>query len=312
MLKATVENEVWMVQQPHHAQVSGFLAAHWGGANGFARPGSYPGATDPVRWRDEVVLAIAEHDNGWWETEAMPRISERDGLPVGVGEAAAPTAENELGAWVSGGFERWASGIARLAGTHPYAALLVSLHAYWLYAVAFDDLRGEGDEGVRHFVFGAPDVASGLVGDEARTRAFLEEQRELQGALVDRLARDPVMKRAVDPEHLHAHFRLLQLADSMSLFLALDDRETHELPDVPRGGWADRCTIVWRRRGARTIELDPYPFDEEGLRALMPARIVPAGASADVGGGGPLSRLHGAPLRTIEFTLVGGGASCAR
>ncbi len=64
MLKAHLDNELWLIQQPHHAQVSGFPAAHWGAKNAFAYPGHYPGATHPERWRDEVVLAIAEHDNG--------------------------------------------------------------------------------------------------------------------------------------------------------------------------------------------------------------------------------------------------------
>ena len=154
---------------------SGYLAAHWGGANGFARPGYYPGATDPSLWRDEVVLGIAEHDNGWWETEAMPLISDRDGLPIGIGEAASPTEENEFSAWRNGGFDRWLVGIDRITELHPYGALLLSLHAYWLLAVAFEDLTPPDAEHRRHFVFGAPDVAAGLVGDPAKTRAFLDD-----------------------------------------------------------------------------------------------------------------------------------------
>ncbi len=303
MFKAHVDNEIWLVQQPHHAQVSGFLAAHWGGRNGFRRPGHYPGATEPARWQDEVVLGIAEHDNGWWETEAMPRISEQDGLPIGIGEATKPSLENEFTPWRTGGFDRWRTGIRRIAGPHPYGALLISLHAYWLYAVAFEDLlRSDGDQH-RHFVFGAPEVAAGLVGDEATTRAFLKEQAELQAELKERLSHDPVMARAIEPEHLAPHFRLLQLMDSMSLILALNDRDEHELPDVPRGSWNDRCAITWTRRDARTIVLDPYPFEVDALRVSMPTRVVPTHELDR--GGPPLTRLHGAPLQTIDFTFVG-------
>jgi hypothetical protein len=302
MLKAHVDNEIWLIQQPHHAQVSGFLAAHWGGPNGFVRPGYYPGATNPARWRDEVVLGIAEHDNGWWEIEAMPRISERDGLPVGVGEAAKPTEENEFTPWRSGGFERWSNGIRRIAGPHPYGALLISLHAYWLYAVAFDDLLPRESEFYRHFVFGAPEVASGLVGDEAKTRAFLDEQAARQLELKARLTADPVMSQAIEPDHLDAHFRLLQLMDSMSLFLALNDEDEHQLPGIPRSSWADRCTINWRRSDARSIVLDPYPFDTDELRVSMPARVVRT-QELDRDGS-PLTALHGAPLRSVEFTFV--------
>lgn len=302
MLKAHVNNETWLVQQPHHAQVSGFLAAHWGDANGFGRPGHYPGATHPERWRDEVVLGIAEHDNGWWETEAMPRISDQDGLPVGVGEATPPTEENEFTPWITGGYDRWRTGIKRLAETHPYAALLTSLHAYWLYAVAFDDLTPNNADHLRHFVFGAPEVARGLVSDPATTRSFLIEQADLQKQLRCRLTKTPELVGLIRPEHLEPHVRLLQLLDSMSLMLALNNTDTHELPDIPRASWADRVTITWARLDARTIQLDPYPFDMDNLVVSMPARIVRDETTSSATP--PMSRLHGSPMRSLDFTFV--------
>lgn len=302
MLKAHVDHELWLIQQPDHAQASGFMAAHWGGANGFARPGHYPGATHPERWRDEVVLGIAEHDNGWWETEAMPRFSERDRLPVGVGEAAAPTDENEFTPWVMGGFDRWKLGIQRLADAHPYAALLTSLHAYWLYAVVFDDLLPQEADAFRHFVFGAPEVAKGLVGDPGLARTFLAEQTELQETLKQRLARNEDLVGLIKQEHLDPHVRLLQLLDSMSLLLALNDTGLHELPGVPRASWSDRVVLTWKRRDARTIELDPYPFDTDGLVVSMPARIV--SDDSIPGATPPMSRLHGSPFRLLDFRFV--------
>ncbi len=306
MLKTKVDHEVWMVQQHHHAQVSGFLAAHWGGNNRFAHPGDYPGSTDPARWRDEVVLGIAEHDNGWWEEEAIPRIAS-DGLPVGVGEAASPTEENEFAAWRSGGFDRWRQGIQRLAGPHPYGALLVSLHAYWLYAVNYPDLIPKDTDAHRHFVFGAPEVAAGLIGNKAEARAFLKEQADLQAELKARLMRDPVMAAAVNPEHLAPHRRLLQLLDSMSLYLALNDTETHTLGDVPRSSWSDRCTIQWRRKNARTISLDPYPFEIDGLVVSMPTRVVREEKTITPNSHyPPLTRLHATKLQTIDFTFTSG------
>ncbi len=303
MLKARNENRIWLTQQHHHAQLSGYLAAHWGGTNGFARPGHFPGATNPARWRDEVVLAIAEHDNGWWEWEAMPRISDRDGLPVGIGEAATPTPENEFAEWRSDGFVRWRKGIDRLAALHPYAALLVSLHAYWLYAVAFDDLLPENGFPRRHFVFGPPEVASGLVGNERKTRGFLEEQALLQDFLKRKLADDPEWARAIEPAHLDPHFRLLQLLDSMSLYLSLNDQDEHLLTDVPRGSSDDRCSIVWRRRDEHTIALDPYPFSTENLIVHLPVRLLPAD-HLDAERESPLSLLHGTPIETVRIRLT--------
>jgi hypothetical protein len=37
MLKTRVDDHVWLIQQPDHASISGYLAAHWGGKNGFGR-----------------------------------------------------------------------------------------------------------------------------------------------------------------------------------------------------------------------------------------------------------------------------------
>ena len=233
----------------------------------------------------------------------MPSISEQDGLPIGVGEAAKPTAENELSQWRAGGLDRWRNGIQRIAGPHPYGALLTSLHAYWLHAVAFEDLLPSDGDQRRHFVFGAPEVAAGLVGDKAKTRVFLDEQAELQADLKERLSHDPVMSRAIEPEHLNPHLRLLQLLDSMSLYLGLNDLDEHKLPDVPRSSWNDRCTITWKRRDARTIVLDPYPFDVDALSVSMPTRVVPTEEQNGIDS--PLTRLHGAALQSITFTFVG-------
>lgn len=299
MLKAKVKDRIWLVQQHHHAQISGFLAAHWGGSNGFVRPGDYPGATDPIKCRDEVILGIAEHDNGWWSSEALPRFSAQDGLPVGVGDAAPPTRENEFGEWRSGGFDRWRTGIERLSGAHPYAALLVSLHAYWLYAVAFDDLRPSRVGPVEHPVFGSPEVAAGLVGDEQVTRTFLADQESVQGRLKERLRGSERWARAIEPDHLDAHVRLLQLMDSMSLFLSLADPKEHVLGSVPRSSWNDLCSIRWSRPSARTVILDPYPFDSDSLTVHLPVREVPVEHDSEA----PFALLHGTPLKTAEFTF---------
>jgi hypothetical protein len=305
MIKAQFDNELWMVQQHHHAQVSGFLAAHWGGNNGFSRPGHFPGATEPARWRDEVVLGIAEHDNGWWETEAMPLISERDGLPVGVGDAATPTSENEFSEWRRGGFDRWRRGIQRIEKSHPYGALLISLHAYWLYAVNFRELVPSINENYRHFVFGATEISAGLVGDEARTRSFLQEMSELHDELKLRISREPVMAEAIKPEHLEPHVRLLQLMDSMSLYLSLNDEEEHELKDVPRGSWSDRCSSIWRKLDPRTIGLAPYPFAVDQLNVSLPVRVIHGQQGLEQDSfDSPITTLHGTALQAIEFVFT--------
>jgi hypothetical protein len=307
MLKATIDNQIQLVQQPQHAQVSGYLAAHWGGVNGFARPGHYPGAKAPARVRDEVVLGIAEHDNGWWEWEAIPRISANDGLPVGLGEQGAGDERKELAAWRAGGYDRWRVGIGRLADPHPYAALLVSLHAYWLYAVEFPDLVAAATDVPRHFIFSGREGAPVLVGDAAVTRAFLEEQAALQRDLTARLAEDGDMVPALAMDQVGPHVRLLQLMDTLSLYLSLGDTADHVLAAVPRSSAEDRVDIAWRQTDGRTFSLDPYPFDLDPLPVHLPVRLVEAGEAArQARAGNPYAALHGAPVETVKFWFRSG------
>ncbi len=50
MLKTLKDERLWLVTQPDHAQVAGYLAAHWGNDE-FARPGYFASAPDPERLR---------------------------------------------------------------------------------------------------------------------------------------------------------------------------------------------------------------------------------------------------------------------
>src|SRR4051795_7729329 len=96
------------------------------GANrGSAHPGHFAPAPDPERLRAEAVLGIAQHDNGWWEWDAAPRLREADGLPLGLAEVVKNQRE---------GMDRWRRGVPRLREAHPYTALLIGCHAYWLHA----------------------------------------------------------------------------------------------------------------------------------------------------------------------------------
>ncbi len=289
MLKTRIGDAVWLVTQPDHAQVAGYLAAHWGGVHDFAQPGAFAPADHPELLRQEVVQAIAEHDNGWWEWEAAPPIDPGDGLPLGLTDASRYTHDD--------GLNRWRLGVPRLAEVHPYVALLISYHAHWLYAFAFD--TPAHDDVFRHPLFGSPDVAPRLAPDREKTHAFLSEQATLRRDFASRLEVDPTWAVAVTPAHLYPHVRLLQVLDAMSLLLAFGGNQEHPLPNVPRRGWRDRVTLTWRPVAERRIVCDPYPFDADPLEVFLPVRVVPTGANGDL----PLTRLHGTPRWTIRFEL---------
>ncbi len=271
MLKTRRGSRVWLITQPAHAELSEMIAAHWGNHE-FAHPGHYAASADPERLRREVVLAMIEHDNGWWEWEADPQLSAEDGLPQGLGEVIKdPVA----------GMDRWRLGIQRLAEQHPYASLLISDHAYWIYASQFDP--DPPPEFTHHLQRGQQLYPKEL---EAEARQFLADVREMQEVFRRRLGEDTFWRGALEPEHRNPHARLLQILDAFSLTLcsaliAPDEGEAKGLGEdhvvfheVPRRSWKDRVSLEFKPLGDGRIVIDPYPFDEAPLTVSVPARVV--------------------------------------
>lgn len=116
MIVVRRDGELLLVTQPDHAHFAARLLA-------LRRDDGLAG--NPRR--DEVLLAVREHDNGWREADAAPRVNDRL-RPLDFREAPAPLRQ-----------EIWLRGVARYAEHHPYAALLIAAHARRLHA----DLRGE-------------------------------------------------------------------------------------------------------------------------------------------------------------------------
>lgn len=281
MLKTLRDKKMWLVSQPDHAELAGFLAANWGNDE-FARPGQFASANDPEQLRAETVLAIAQHDNGWWEWEATPELSEVDGLPLCLTEVL----KNQQDA-----MNRWRLGIPRFSRDHPYVSLLISFQAYWLYA---HGCQTDPDPAFAHPLFWKGS-STRLMGERLEiNRGFAGEIKEMQDALIARLRKDRICAAWIDTEHLNPHARLLQLLDGLSLSLCsalipprigtakgLGDDE-FDLLEVPRRSWEDRVTIEVKPASERRIVCEPYPFGVDPLPVAVPARILdwPAEPSA--------------------------------
>ncbi len=145
MLKTTKDGAVWLVTQPDHGELAGYLAAHWGNAV-FTRPGSHASGPASERLRAAWVFAVAQHDNGWWEWEAQPDVAAAGGLPLGLAEVLADQ---------QAGMERWRRGLRRFPRA-PFSSLLISHHAHWLYAAR---ALSDPDPAFNHPLFwqGAPE-----------------------------------------------------------------------------------------------------------------------------------------------------------
>lgn len=108
--------DAWqLVLQTDHADLSGQLAAAWGGP-GFARPEPY----------DALVRAARRHDDGWATWEQQPRL-DGDG---------APQSFLTVPASVHLAFYR--AGVECMCDEDPRAGLLVSMHMSGLYRQRYD------------------------------------------------------------------------------------------------------------------------------------------------------------------------------
>lgn len=328
MIKSHVNGATWLVTQPDHARLSAYLAAHWGGTNGFLCAGAMDGAGGGSdvddRVREAVLMAIAEHDNGWQEWEATPLIDEQDGLPVSfLGLSVESPRE---------GLDRWRRGVERFAERSPYAALLISLHMHWLYAWDIDDPPGGRDERFRYPLFSSAneprtDDDDALPGSEESVepapdetqaehdravRRLLAEQAKKRALMMARISgMGPPWPRALEDDVLGPHVRLLQAMDAMSLLLCFGAPKAMTLPAMPRAGMKDAVELAWRPTGqdGRVI-VEPYPFDADPLPVEVSLRIVEAGDAmsdaASFDDAAARSRLHRLPMTTARFELASG------
>lgn len=272
MLKTQRDGKTWLVSQPDHGAVAGFLAAHWGNEN-FAQPGHMP-QSDHGRLRAETVLAIAEHDNGWWEWEAQPERSDVDGLPLDLKDVLKNQQD---------GMDRWRLGIPRFSRRHPYVSLLISHHAYLLYAATVSSqLEAER----LHPLFWKGERDKLMAGSLEQAQTFLAEIDAQRAELCAQLQQDAATRAWVEPENLMPSVRLLQTLDGLSLALCSSlipaltgsargmGADSFDLLEVPRSSWEDRTTIQVRPVGERQLTLNPYPFAEDRLEVAVPVRII--------------------------------------
>lgn len=168
-----------LVSQVEHARVSGQLARHWIGTDLSPRVCDGRFLADDLT--QEIVAAIAHHDDGWSNWEARPRIDSVEGRPFGFLDEMPRDETREI----------WDGSIA--------AARRIGLLAGWIVAGHFYELMNKAE---RRQDGGAVDW---LAATARQRREWLAEWLASNVDHVELIARQAL--------------RLLQACDFLSLWL---------------------------------------------------------------------------------------------
>ncbi len=106
MIRREIKNGWIIITQKDHSILSGDIMNHWGNSK-----------FSPPKPKDEVLFAVAEHDNGWAEWEENPQINPLNKYP-----------KNFLEMNYKDQADIWKRSYLRYSKQHTYASSLIALH----------------------------------------------------------------------------------------------------------------------------------------------------------------------------------------
>jgi hypothetical protein len=240
MIVSPRNGDLILIRQTDHATLSGVFAERWGNET-FERP-------EP---RGPVLLAAAQHDNGWQEWEAEPKVNPATALPYQFTQM--PVGEH---------LAFYLRGVERVIAEDQYAGLLVSMHCAGLYKQRYGTDLSMSPRSTE------PEV-------QATVQRFLDRLEAQQVQLRLDLHQPGLPTRFVEESRIWTNYRLLQVYDRLSLFLCMLPVQPRRLGPTPvRNGLAD-IELALQPIDERTIAITPFPFEASPLRVSLPARIVP-------------------------------------
>jgi hypothetical protein len=217
-----------LISQIDHARLAGRLAEHWG-AGGFA----------PLSPREELLWAIAHHDDGWKAWETAPQVDPATGVPRSFTEMEI---DDSIAIWSAS-----IDGAARAGNLQGYVV-------------------------AGHFCALARRAAAWKKADPAwpRAEAFIAAY---EGRMEEWLADWQKQNRPANtPAIARRALAYLQFFDSLSLWFCCAEAtepDTVETPDGPE--------LTLAPETSELVRLSPWPLAVEQLDLEIAGRIVPAG-----------------------------------
>jgi hypothetical protein len=233
-----IEGDWLLITQPEHARLCGGLAERWGN-KGFVRPAPW----------DDVLLATVEHDNGWQESDDLPKLN-REGLPLHFLEVSFPETFDIFRCCIDTLFEQG----------HPYAAALVNRH---FLNVAMN---------IRTLERMTPE-------DRPVIDAFLAELTEKEPRILEGIRGRPDYREALTAESLTRNGRFVTTLDDLALIVCCGWSERRRVLEVP----TDHSYTELNVRLVDDLELliAPWPFDSESLEFKVKGLRLPSNPFRD-------------------------------
>ena len=257
--------------QEDHADLSAQFAAHWGNKE-FAK----------LRPYGSMVFATTYHDSGYREWEGNPPLNIAKGRPYAFREDIPAFETTEL--------EAYARNVEWVRSQDRYAGLLVSMHRTGLWENRYNTFTSpKGRLRER-----SPAVKAAKAELEARQ----QEERKSLGQENPRFEND-----------LWFNYRALQIYDLLSLYFCCDgyteeDRFKADLLAPIRLAYdsQDEVELQITPTDARSVSIEPYPFDVSPLTLSVRARLIRPGN--DSSEEACLEAYHKAPRQLLTFEIT--------
>ncbi len=219
------DNQGWfLISQHDHAEVSGELLKYWGNTT-FETPAPH----------DEVLFATRQHDNGWIEWDALPKVYPENQFPMNFMEMNFPDQETI-----------WRRSFRRYSADHPYASALIALHFRKFNQKIIDKNHNNNES----------------------KKLKNEMNQVIASNLKVKMLNSDLGPLPIQPT---INLRFVQISDIISLALC-HGWTSIDIKDVPLNYDETALKLSLKSNDGKNFTINPYPFSQPLLRFQIGGR----------------------------------------